>query len=52
MLWVWKHISGNCRRENTIGWLAPDVGFPAATGPFARHDLFKGFSGFEANSVL
>jgi hypothetical protein len=51
ILRFWKHILGNCRRENTLGWLAPDVGILAATGPFARHDLFKGLPGFEANSV-
>jgi hypothetical protein len=49
--WFWKHILGNCRRENTIGWLAPDVGILAATGPFARHDLFKGLPGFPTNSI-
>ena len=51
ILCFWKHILGNCRRENTIGWLAPDVGILAATGPFARHDLFKGLPGFPANSI-
>jgi hypothetical protein len=49
--WFWKHILGNCRRGNTIGWLAPAVGILAVTGPFATDDLFKGLPGFEANFV-